>query len=98
VKKAKPKGQIKKRRVDFSLNAPQAQEVLLVGDFNQWNPKTHPMKKDQDGNWMKTVIIPPGEYEYRFLVDGEWRDDPQNDRLCPNCFGTQNNFLVVPGK
>ena len=39
----------KRRRVTFSLISPDAKEVILMGDFNQWNPKVHPMKKNKNG-------------------------------------------------
>ena len=35
------------------------------------------------------------EYEYRFLVDGQWRNDPANDQLCANCFGGTNNIMKI---
>ena len=93
MSKVKSKQKIKRRRVTFSLEAAKAGEVILMGDFNQWNPKTHSMKNDENGIWNKTVIIPPGKYEYKFLVDGQWKEDPQNDQTCPNCFGTKNSVL-----
>ncbi|MBU0733765.1 MAG: glycogen-binding domain-containing protein, partial [Proteobacteria bacterium] len=55
----------------------------------------HPMKKEDDGAWKKIIMVPPGRYEYRFLVDGEWWNDPGNSQVCPNCFGSLNNFLIV---
>ena len=85
----------KKRRVSFSLDAPHAQQVSLVGDFNAWDPKKHPMKKNADGLWEKTVILDPGTYEYKFMQDDRWIVDPGNDRQCPNRFGTRNNVIVV---
>ena len=61
---------IKRRRVNFSLEATEAKEIILMGDFNNCNPKKDLMHKDKNGMWVKTVIIPPGKYEYKFLVDG----------------------------
>lgn len=72
-----------------------AQWVILEGDFNQWNEKTHPMKKGGGGGWKKFIMVQPGRYEYRFLVDGQWWNDPSNDQVCSNCFGTVNNVLEV---
>jgi len=86
---------IKQRKVTFSLENADANEVFLIGDFNKWNPKTHPMKRDGNGTWIRDVIIPPGEYEYKFMVDGKWKEDPQNEQLIPNCFGTYNNIINV---
>jgi len=66
----KTKQGIKQRKVTFSLENTDANEVFLVGDFNEWNPKTHPMKSDGNGTWVRDVIISPGKYEYKFMVDG----------------------------
>lgn len=91
--KVKPKKKIKRRKIAFSFESSDAKEVNLVGDFNNWNPKKHPMKKDDNGRWTKAVILPPGQYEYKFLVDGQWKQDPQNDRISQNNFGTYNNVF-----
>ena len=84
-----------KRRVSFSLVAPHAKQVFLAGDFNTWDPKGHPMKKNADGLWEKSVILAPGTYEYKFILDGQWIVDPGNGRQCPNRFGTRNSVIVV---
>ena len=89
---------MKRRRVTFSFESNQAKEVILLGDFNNWNPKTHPMKSDGNGSWNRTVIIPPGRYEYKFLVDGKWAEDPRNEQLSSNCFGTCNSVLNLAPK
>ena len=89
------KTKTKRRRAIFSLEAPDANQVLLGGDFNQWNENAHPMKKDESGVWKKALMLEPGRYEYKFLVDGQWRNDPNNDQTCANCFGTHNNVLVI---
>ena len=86
---------IKRRRVTFSFEATAAREVILMGDFNNWNPKTHPMENDGSGTWNKTVVLSEGKYDYKFFVDGEWKKDPRNDRICSNCFGTQNSVLKL---
>ena len=92
---AKPKTKAKRRRVTFTLEFPLAREVILMGDFNQWNPKTHLMKKDKSGVWKKDTLLYPGRYEYRFLVDGQWRNDPNNHQTCANNFGSYNNIVMV---
>jgi len=86
----------KRRKVTFSLRSPNAKEVILMGDFNQWNPKVHPMKKNKNGVWEKMTFLFPGTYEYRFMVDGQWKNDPNNNQTRTNQFGTKNNFIVVP--
>jgi len=34
------------KKTEFSLSAPQAQRVCIAGDFNQWNPSSHPLQQD----------------------------------------------------
>ena len=91
--KIKSKQKVKRRRVTFSFESSDAKEVILMGDFNNWNAKKHPMKIDENGMWNKSVVIPPGRYEYKFLVDRQWKEDPQNKQTCLNCFGTYNNVF-----
>ncbi len=86
---------IKRKKVTFSLENDEAKEVFLTGDFNDWHSEKHPMRKDGNGTWKKQVMLFPGNYEYKFLVDGQWKEDPQNDQLHPNCFGTFNNVINV---
>ena len=88
---AKPK----RRRTIFYLNVPEAGEVFLAGDFNNWNIRRHPMQKEEDGVWKKIVMLFPGRYEYKFLVDGQWQTDPGSDQVCLNYFGTLNNVIDV---
>jgi 5'-AMP-activated protein kinase regulatory beta subunit len=66
-----------------------------MGDFNQWDPKVHPMKKNKSGVWEKMTLLFPGTYEYRFMVDGKWENDPENHQKRTNRFGTINNLIVV---
>ena len=83
------------RRVTISLSMSEAARVHVVGDFNQWDPTKHPMRRDKDGIWKKTLMLTPGQYEYKFWVDGEWRMDTDNPQTCQNCYGSWNHFLVV---
>ena len=96
--KKKSEQKTKRRRVTFSLEAPDARQVNLMGDFNRWHAKVHPMKRDENGVWKKTVMLTPGRYEYKFLVDGQWRTDPRNEAFSQNCFGTQNNVMTIGPK
>jgi 5'-AMP-activated protein kinase regulatory beta subunit len=84
-----------KKRVTFRLDEPEAHEVSVAGDFNNWNPSAHQMKRSARGSWSKAIMLPPGRYEYKFFVNGKWRNDPANDQLLANIFGTMNNLLVV---
>ena len=57
----------------FSLLAPDAISVQLVGDFTRWRDEAIEMERQKGGVWKITVALTPGMYHYRFVVDGEWR-------------------------
>ena len=93
----KPKATRKVRETQFSLSASQAQSVSIAGDFNQWNPSSHPMKMDDEGIWRISFALNPGQYEYRFFVDGEWKNDPHGGPFVKNPLGmgTSNSLKIV---
>ncbi len=93
--KEKSKASQKVRKTEFSLSAPQAQSVFTAGDFNQWNPSSHPLKMDDKGIWRISLALNPGQYEYRFFVDGEWQNDPNGGPFVENPFGTSNSLKIV---
>src|ERR1035438_8710783 len=74
----------------FRFSAPAAVSVLLGGDFTHWQQRGIPMQKAKDGTWTATVTLPPGKHNYRFIVDGEWQDDPECTLRVPNPYGSQN--------
>ena len=79
----------------FSFTAPQAMSVLLAGDFTHWQDKAIPMKKDSGGIWKATIALPRGTHEYRFIVDGQWYNDPACALQIPNNCGGQNSARKV---
>ena len=74
----------------FQLTAPSAKSVVLVGDFTHWHQGGIPMQVDRRGVWTATVALAPGAHRYRFIVDGEWRDDPECKSRVPNPFGSED--------
>ena len=93
--KSKTKTKTLLKRVQFEFPAPEANEVYVAGDFNNWDAVAHPMKKDKKGLWKTTVSLKPGRYEYRFLKDGNWENDPACSCCVPNEFGSQNCVRIV---
>jgi 1,4-alpha-glucan branching enzyme len=85
-----------KRKVTFKVRAPDAKKVQLVGEFNNWDPDSHPMEKDDEGFWKIGLRLTPGRYEYKLLVDGRWWEDIREANCIRNPFGTLNKVLVVP--
>jgi 1,4-alpha-glucan branching enzyme len=94
---AKGKAEVirKEKDIEFSFPAPQAQNVFIAGSFNQWNPSSHPLKKDEHGVWKITLPLTPGRYEYRFMTDGKWENDPFCEGCHPNELGTMNCVRIV---
>jgi 1,4-alpha-glucan branching enzyme len=84
-----------KKRQSFSLAAPEAKEVLLVGEFTAWEQAPVPLKKAANGMWETTVSLEPGPHEYRFIVDGQWQNDPACRSRVPNGFGSENCICIV---
>ena len=85
----------KAKSTQFKLFAPQAKKVSVVGSFNNWDPKKVTAKKDTGGNWTGKISLKPGRYEYKFLVDGSWVNDPKCSSAVYNSFGTQNSVVEV---
>ncbi len=85
----------KTKKVQFELEAPETLKVYLVGSFNNWDTSANPMKKDKKGLWKTAVSLQPGRYEYRFLVDGNWVNDPACCDCVPNEFGSENCVRIV---
>lgn len=84
--------------VRFSLDAPAATTVSIVGDFNGWNPVALPMRRSADGvRWEVDVVLPPGRYSYAFVVDGRLSPDPRAPRAASDDFGMPNSVLMVRG-
>ena len=82
--------------VDFVIKMPHAQIAAVAGTFNNWDLRRTPLRREQDGNWKTTVWLPPGRYEYRFVLDGsQWVNDPNAKESAPNPFGSANSILVV---
>jgi len=79
----------------FSFNASEALSVQLVGDFTHWQENPVNLKRQRGGIWKATVLLTPGTYQYRFLVDGQWRDDPECTVRVPNSFGGQNSVRQI---
>jgi len=83
------------KKINFKLRAQEAHCVLLAGDFNSWDPNTHPLKRTSNGLWKISINLSPGRYEYRFLVDGQWQNDPNCSIFVPNTFGSENCVVTL---
>jgi len=94
-KRAKETHKESSRNVAFTYHAPEAMEVFLAGEFNNWDTSSLPMKKDKDEVWKTTVKLLPGRYEYKFFVDNVWAEDVPGLETIPNPLGTHNFVIWV---
>ena len=67
----------------------------MAADFTEWQQNAISLQKQKRGLWKTTVSLEPGSYEYRFLVDGQWRDNPDCSMRVRSPFGTENCVRVV---
>jgi 1,4-alpha-glucan branching enzyme len=104
--KTKKKSTIKKKKTtkakrkviistEFSFFAPDAKEIFLAGDFNDWDTGKHSMRKYKGNIFKKKLKLKPGRYEYLFVVDGQWQTDPQNSERQANVFGSENSVVTI---
>jgi len=83
------------RAILFRVHAPQAQAVVLVGDFNGWDPGSDRLQPVGDGWWEVSRALPAGTWAYAYVVDGVWRTPPEAGTTEPDGFGGRNGLIVV---
>eukprot|EP00126_Sphaerothecum_destruens_P015455 Sdes_comp9458_c0_seq1m924 len=73
---------------------PSAREVFLAGSFDNWSAR-HKLTKDPKGNFFCSLDLQSGDYQYKFIVDGEWKHDLTKDfaQDASGCF-TNNSIHV----
>lgn len=81
---------------EFFIEAPHAQRVFLVGDFNNWQADDNAslIKKD-DKTWTMKLRLGKGTYKYKYIVDGQWQHDLANPMIQDDPFGGKDSLLVV---
>jgi len=82
--------------VTFSISAPEAKEVYLAGDFNQWQLGDFGRMEPDKGTWRKKLRLMPGNrYHYRFVIDGQWTEDPNNPVQETNPYGQKDSLIEL---
>jgi chromosome partitioning protein len=96
---ANPVAQLAPREVVVRFRDEQANDVRIAGDFNGWVPdkgvRSLIESEGQTRVWTKILRLAPGTYQYRYVVDGEWRADPENPEAVSSAVGGRNSVLVV---
>ena len=68
--------------------------LFVAGSFNNWNDKDIPLVKTSNG-WVAAIYLAKGTHTYRFVADGRWSEDPENNNRFPNEFGQYNSVLQI---
>jgi 1,4-alpha-glucan branching enzyme len=87
-------------KVTFTVPAEAAadsKKVALVGEFNDWNPEQAiALKKQKDGSFKASLELAAGEYQFRYILDGEkWENDWEADKYVPAGVEATENSVVV---
>ena len=69
----------------------------VVGEFNEWNFLSTPMKKLKKGAFTATLDLEKGrEYQFRYLLDNRsWQNDGEADKFVPTPFGDSENSVIA---
>lgn len=73
-----------------------ADRIFLTGDFNDWRQDDIRLQQDRNGVWQASIDLPMGRtYQFRYLIDGQWRTDSHADGYATNEFGTENSVVIT---
>lgn len=82
-------------KVTFAIEAEEAQNVALVGSFNEWNTDANQLIKLKNGTFKGTVDLEKdNSYEFRYVVDGNYVNDEQADAYQWNEFAAAENGVL----
>ena len=84
-----------RHHVNFFCRAPDAKQVCLVGDFNQWQSTANPMQRMPDGCWLASLELTHGHHRYLFLVDGRPVLDPRANGFVRNDRNERVSLIAV---
>ncbi|MEE1196490.1 MAG: type I pullulanase [Lachnospiraceae bacterium] len=88
--------QVDGRQVTFTYESTSASKVMLAGSMNEWS--TTATKMEEENNvFTYTTELTPGIYEYKYVVDGKWINDPENPLLMVSSDSNTNNIIIVTG-
>lgn len=88
---------MKNGKVRFIWPDSKARRVYLVGDFNEWDERSLPMRKRSGRGFELELDIPPGKYTFKYLIDGVWWNDPDADDYIGNSWGSEDSVILIQG-
>ena len=86
-------------QVAFEHRTDAGADVYVVGSFNDWDPTRNRLRdNNSDGCYRTSLLLVPGRYEYKFVVNGRWCIDPKCPDPVVNRYGTLNGVVTVAGE
>ena len=82
------------KAVTFTVHAEKGKAVYVAGEVNDWNPTAKKLAS-KGGVYSASLQLAPGEYQYKFVIDGTWCADPENVNAVANDQGTFNSVITV---
>ncbi len=79
----------------FSVFAPEAKEVYVSGDFNNWKLDENSRMISHNGTWSRKLYLNSGRYHYRFIIDGKWVEALNTPSRETNPYGELNSLLEI---
>lgn len=87
---------VTRRRIKFEVMTEPNSKVFVAGSFNNWDDTAKQLKEqDEKGYFSGSILLLPGEYEYKLVIDGKWQIDSENPNFTQNKLGTLNSVLKV---
>lgn len=88
--------QLLEKEIVFTVEASEEADVQIAGDFNEWVPESLQFTESQGRPvWHKAISLRPGSYEYKYLVEGLWTNDPTNEETIDDSYGGLNSVINV---
>lgn len=81
--------------ITLTVKAPQAKEVYIAGEFNNWKLDENSLMEKNNGCWTKRLNLDKGKYRYRFVIDGTWSEDPANPLKQMNPYGAMDSLIEI---
>ncbi len=85
----------KRRRITFNVTARPGSTVYVAGSFSNWTPDKQLKAKADGSRYTGSILLEPGQYEYKFVIDDVWCIDPENTEFVRNDYGSLNSVLTV---
>ena len=94
IVRVKTEGEVVLVRFVFDREV-EAKKVNLTGDFNGWDEDSLPMEHRDDGHWHLEMTLKPGDYQFKYLVDGIYYNDDLADKYVPNFWGSEDSVVSL---